>query len=77
MTGRFILGLAALLPAALNTGPVAARSIMVQLCIGTGEASSVAMPLGKGAPQPGDGATPCCAKACHTGGSRKRCACEI
>ncbi len=77
MTRRFLLGLAALLPAALNAGPVAARAILVQLCSGSGEARLVAMPLGNGAPQPGDGAAPCCAKGCHTGGSRKRGAREI
>lgn len=62
-----LLALVALVPA--MTGPIAAQqgAAIVALCGG----GSISIPLG-GAPAPGDGNAPCCAKGCHSGQSRKR-----
>lgn len=59
---------AALIPA--MTGPIAAergREAIVALCGG----GTMSVPL-EGPAIPGDGSSPCCAKGCHSGQSRKR-----
>jgi len=60
--------LVALLPA-MMLNPVAsqARAMDVPLCGG----GVLSVPLG-GQNVPGGGDSPCCAKGCHTGSSRKR-----
>lgn len=67
---RALLGLVALIPAALNVAPAAAHGLAVPLCTGDGAARQVTVPVPTrdlpGGDQPG-----CCAKGCHTG-SRKR-----
>ncbi|HWU03331.1 MAG TPA: hypothetical protein VN222_11385 [Novosphingobium sp.] len=67
-----LLGLLALVPAALNASPAAARGVLaVPLCAGDGAARTVNVPVGPqdvpGAEQPG-----CCAKGCQSGSARKR-----
>jgi hypothetical protein len=67
-----LIGLVALVPAALNASPVAAHSaVSVPLCTGDGVARTVSLPVG---PQdvPGKQVPGCCVKGCHTGGERKR-----
>ncbi|HET9630172.1 MAG TPA: hypothetical protein VFP14_11900 [Novosphingobium sp.] len=70
-----LLGLVALVPAALNAAPAADAALAVPLCSGDGLAHVVSIPLpSRGVPggeQPG-----CCAKGCHAGrgrGSRRKC----
>jgi hypothetical protein len=67
---RALLGLVALIPAALNVAPATAHGLAVPLCTGDGAARQVTVPVPTrdlpGGDQPG-----CCAKGCHTG-SRKR-----
>ena len=77
MIARALFGLAALVPAAFGTGPMAANAITLQLCSAAGSAQTVTLRLGGGVPQPTDNTAPSCAKACHSGGSRKRGSCEI
>ena len=63
-----LVALVALLPA--MTAPVAAgrqSEAIVALCGG----GSISIPL-RGAPAPGDGNAPGCAKGCHSGQSRNR-----
>ncbi len=59
--------LLAMIPAMVGPLPLAARSIVVPLCSG----GVTTIPLDPPA-APGTGTTPCCAKGCHTGSSRKR-----
>ena len=65
MKRAIVLGLIALLPAAVGAAPV--RGVLTVAVCGGG---AVAVPLGHqdipGAEQPG-----CCAKGCHTGARRK------
>lgn len=74
MKHRALLGIIALVPAALNIAP-AAHGMTVALCTGDGAARTITLPpAGNG---PGDGTLPgkeqpgCCAKACHTGSRKK------
>ena len=70
MKSRALLGIIALVPAALNIAP-AAHGMTVALCTGDGAVRTITLPL------PGDGTLPgkeqpgCCAKACHTGSRKK------
>ncbi|MBC2665641.1 hypothetical protein H7F51_08900 [Novosphingobium flavum] len=66
-----LFALAALIPAACNTSPAAARGITVPLCAGDGLTRTVTIPV-SGGELPGKDMPGCCAKACHTG-SRKKC----
>lgn len=61
--------LAALVPA--MTGPVAAETggeMTIRLCNG----GMVSIPLDDAPSAPGESNTPCCAKGCHSGQSRKK-----
>jgi hypothetical protein len=69
MKPALLLGLLALLPAALNAKAPAAPVIAMAICGGFGTASE--LPGAPSAPTKPEG-QPCCAKACHTGGCRKR-----
>lgn len=70
MSARMILGLLALVPAALNAAPGHAGALALPVCTGDGTARvlSVPVPAGElpGRDQPG-----CCAKGCHTGSRKK------
>ena len=57
----------ALVPAMTGPQPAEARGIVAALCSG----AAVEIPIGGDAP-PGRDQGPCCAKACHAGGCRKR-----
>lgn len=60
-----LFGQIALIPAALLVSmPVA--GVSVPICTGSGGIRTLPLPV-KPAPE-----TPCCAKGCHVGGSRKR-----
>ena len=65
-----LLGLLALVPAALNVTPASAHGMAVPLCTGDGAARTVTVPVPArdlpGGDQPG-----CCAKGCHTGSRKK------
>lgn len=67
---RALLGMIALIPAALNVAPAAAHGLAVPLCTGDGTARTVTVPVPSqglpGGDQPG-----CCAKGCHTGSRKK------
>ena len=64
---RPLFGLAALIPAAFAPAPAQAGSMTMLICTGNGVVRSVELPLpGKSDP------APCCAKACHSGGNRKK-----
>lgn len=64
------LGVIALVPAALNASPPAARTITVPLCTGDGSGKTIDLPAGR--PElPGQDVPGCCAKACHTGSRKK------
>ena len=69
--------LLAMVPAALNVSPAAARGVlMAPICSGDGIARQVSLPIG---PQdvPGKQVPGCCVKGCHSGerkrGARKCC----
>lgn len=68
-----LIGLVALLPAALNAGPAQAGTLAVAVCSGDGVARSITLPIPPtelpGRDQPG-----CCAKGCHTGSRKKQAA---
>ena len=70
MKRRMLLGLIALLPAALNISPARAGVLAMPVCMGDGLARTVTVPLPAsdlpGREQPG-----CCAKGCHTGSRKK------
>ena len=72
MIARALFGLAALLPVALNAGPATAGSITMILCTGDGLSRILTIPMSQGKPAPADENSPCHAKGCHAGGSRKR-----
>jgi len=64
--------LLAILPVALTVSPPAATtSLRIALCNGDGVIRSLVIPLPQKAPTRGND-DPCCAKACHSGGSRKK-----
>ncbi len=65
-----VLGLLALVPAALNASPGGAGTLSIPVCTGDGVARTVTVPLPSGE-LPGREQPGCCAKGCHTG-SRKR-----
>lgn len=71
-----LLGIIALIPAALNTAPAAAHGLAVPLCTGDGAARTITVPVPSrslpGGEQPG-----CCAKGCHTGSRKKSAARQI
>jgi hypothetical protein len=69
MKPALLLGLLALLPAALNAQAPAAPVIAMAICGGSGPVPG--FPSAPTAPTKPEG-QPCCAKACHTGGCRKR-----
>ncbi len=76
MRGRLaaIFALVALLPAGVNAAAVPRSGVLaVLICTGDGSVRTASIPAGPDAP--GGGGVPCCAKGCHTGGSRKRAAC--
>jgi len=62
-----ILSGLALLPAMFGPLPAQAKQLAVSLCGG----GTLDIPLG-GGNGPTKGTTPCCAKGCHSGQSRKR-----
>lgn len=70
MKRRLLIALVALVPAALNTAPAAARGLAVPLCGGDGGPRTITLPLPAGE-IPGKEAPGCCAKGCHTGSRRK------
>lgn len=61
-----IAGLA-LIPAMIGPLPTRAQQLKIALCGG----GSASVPLG-GNGGPGNGSSPCCAKGCHGGQTRKR-----
>ncbi|MBA3056030.1 MAG: hypothetical protein FP826_14140 [Sphingomonadales bacterium] len=65
-----LLGLIALVPAAFNVAPAAARGMVVPICSGDGVTRTVTVPL-PGDPLPGPSDAGCCAKGCHTGSRKK------
>jgi hypothetical protein len=70
---RHLLGIFAMLPAALNTSPAAAAarsSLAVPLCTGDGVARVVTVPVGS-QDVPGRAVPGCCVKGCQSG-ERKR-----
>jgi hypothetical protein len=69
-----LIGLMALMPAALNASPAAAAAaagLAVPLCTGDGVARVINLPLGT-QDVPGKQVPGCCVKGCHSGESRKR-----
>ena len=67
-----LFALLALLPAALNASPAAARvGAAVLLCTGDGAVRTVNLPVGQ-QDIPGKQVPGCCVKGCHAGGERKR-----
>ena len=73
MNRRVLIGLIALVPAALNTAPAQASGLAVPVCTGDGQARSITLPLGP-EPLPGGDRPGCCTKACHTGTRKKQSA---
>ncbi len=69
-----LISILALVPAAFNISPAAARGIVVPLCGGDGLTRSVSLPV-PGGELPGKEVPGCCAKVCHTG-SRKKSQCS-
>lgn len=76
MTLRALLGLIALVPAALNAAPAAARGVEVPICSGDGVARTVTVPI-PGGQLPGRTDSGCCAKGCHTGSRKKDGSCGL
>jgi hypothetical protein len=74
-----LFAMIAMVPAGvLAAVPARSGTLVVPLCAGDGAARTIAIPLAPdGVPggAPGKGDTPCCAKGCHTGSSRKRGCC--
>lgn len=69
-----LIGLLALVPAAVNASPASAASassIPVPLCTGDGVVRMVNIPAGQ-QDIPGKQVPGCCVKGCHSGGERKR-----
>jgi hypothetical protein len=69
MKAGLLVGLLALVPAAVNASAPASTTIMAPTC--TGAFQAVTIPVNPIAPVQQDG-QPCCAKGCHANGSRKR-----
>ncbi len=68
---RAQFSLIAMIPAMLNlTIITAGDTIAVQICTGDGQVHTVEVPVGEGGS--GEQRGLCCAKGCHSGGSRKR-----
>ena len=68
MKARALFALLAILPAAFSAAiPARAHGLTVVLCSGR----TIELPVNRMPGAPADD-TPCCAKACHTGQSRKR-----
>jgi len=67
---RTIIGLAALVPAALNVSPAGVRGLAVPLCTGDGITRTVTVPVSDPG-FPTDERPGCCAKGCHTGSRKK------
>lgn len=68
-----IFGLVALIPATLAPESAAASQVLqISICTGTGSgpARTVDIPVPRTPEKNGN--SPCCAKACHSAGSRKR-----
>lgn len=70
MRRRILLGLCALVPAALNVTPARAGGLAIPLCTGDGLARVVTVPVPSGE-VPGGEQSGCCAKGCHTGSRKK------
>ena len=65
-----LLGLIAMLPAALNLSAPAAGTILLPICTGDGQVHLMPLPRNDG---PGGGAqNGCCIKGCHSGSNRKK-----
>ncbi|MBC2670709.1 hypothetical protein ACFOON_02685 [Novosphingobium piscinae] len=71
-----LMGLLALLPAALNTSPARAGALAVAVCSGDGLTRTISLPL-SGEDPPGREQPGCCAKGCHTGSRKKSAARQI
>ncbi len=72
MNAQALLGLVALVPATFNISPQAATNMVtVLVCSGSSQIRVIDLPIGAPA-LPGAKGPGCCAKGCHTGGSRKR-----
>lgn len=69
MKPALLLGLLALLPAAVNARAPATLTMRSATC--GGGAHILVIPVGPSVPDRRDG-QPCCAKACHAGSCRKR-----
>jgi hypothetical protein len=69
-----LFGLVAMIPATLYAGQAAAM-LTVPICTGDGQVHSITIPMTPSAP--GKEQSPCCAKGCHSGNSRKRILQEI
>ena len=77
MRGRLALmcSLAALVPAGVNAAvPASSGTLSILICTGDGAVRHMAIPAEPQGPTPA-GDTPCCAKGCQTGSSRKRGSC--
>lgn len=70
MRPQMLLGLLALVPAALNTTPGHAGALVLPLCSGDGQVRTVSQPAPSGE-VPGREQPGCCAKACHTDSRKK------
>lgn len=66
-----LIGLVALIPAALNAAPMRAGILSIPVCTGDGLVRSVTLPLGP-AELPGGDQPGCCSKGCHTGERKKQ-----
>ncbi|MBV1691943.1 hypothetical protein KRR38_30825 [Novosphingobium sp. G106] len=69
MSWRTVFALLSLGPAALTATVPAAMAVSAPTCAGGYRVAII--PFAPGAPAR-EGTQPCCAKGCHTGGSRKR-----
>lgn len=74
MKRRSMFALVAIFPAALNPAiPAQAETHTITTVLCSGRTVELPLPSQPGTPAP---ETPCCAKACHTGSSRKRGGCH-
>jgi hypothetical protein len=65
-----LFALIAIMPLALSANPGSASNLRVPLCAGDASGRTITLPIPGKAPRgPND---PCCVKACHAGGNRKR-----
>ncbi|PLK24361.1 hypothetical protein [Novosphingobium sp. TH158] len=66
-----IFALVALGPAAFSTGPAAASAgLVVPICAGANSQRTIELPIPGGPARSQE--SPCCAKGCHSSGSRKK-----